>query len=1222
MDALCNVQLLGRLCVDYGEKSITRFRDSKAASLFAYLVYYRGRPHPRETLAYLFWPDSDEGAGRACLSTALHALHKQFEAIGAPKGTVFFADRAAIQCNPEAVATDVSAFESGLNHSSRAEQPAEVLRLLLAATARYSGELLPGYYDDWVLTERIRLQTLYLGALVKIVAAYEAASEPQKAIQYAQKIVAADPLYEEAHEILIRIYASLGDTDAARRQYRSLAKILEKETGSSPDPTLSRYWQQAKKEPPAAPILRPARQETALPLPSPTPDEERVISSAQRLKAKKEEELEARQENRPAAKPARLPLRLTRFFGRETEMAALQNLLTAPDIRLVTLTGSGGNGKTRLATEVAEKLLPEWNGNIWFAPLADIAEPRQIAAALRDTLGLPRDIAADPLEQIVAALQDTPALLVLDNFEQLLHDDDSAGSDLIGVEIVRALLRDIPRLTCFVTSRAALDISGEREFALSPLPVPQMTRPAPAPFSAQEDSFSYSAQDTARNPEENSPIPPASVQMFIDRMKSARPDFQLTPGNALTIDTLCARLEGIPLALELAAARAQVMTPAQMLRQLEAPFDFLSTRRRDVAPRHQTIFKAIDWSFCHLAPPLRDFFTRLSVFRGGFTLEAAEAVCGAKTGNREEDNTQGAIQNPGNASPPPAPPSQGGENLPQPLLHKEGRTLAPPLCKGGGREGVPAPPPSQGGGREGVNTVEELEQLRHLSLVLAEERGEEMRFRLLELLRAFGETQLSPKESDALQRGHALYFLQFAETAWTQLRGPQQADWLEKLDAEMDNFRAAWRWAAQQGEAEIAVRLCSALGLFCDIRGHVREYGEWVTAALALPNKKARTVAYANVLYWHGVFVSLREGSRKELPHLEQALSIYRELNDIPGVIEILFTIGNAYVNYEMEGAESLYAEASGLARQCGEQRLVAYSLLHLALLAKRKGDLPAARSLAQERLVYCRQLAGERSLATALQLLASVETNAEARQNHYAEALLLYEGLGDNWGRAIVLYSLGYDLGFAGEYAKALPYLENALALFRDLGLQTACIPALDALAEVHFHSGAADSALALADEGIRLARATNDPKLHLLLPTRARILLRQGATADAIACLREVQPAAWSLRTMVDAEYGYVAASPHSYLLTGIGILLRENRALPDAARLLGAVAAESEARPHLFGHACRLEFEAYQKQAAAALPPAKFTANWNAGHALFREGACPSLTVLWESPQVSGC
>ena len=1215
MDALCNIQLLGRLCVDYGEKSITRFRDSKAASLFAYLVYYRGRPHPRETLAYLFWPDSDEGAGRACLSTALHALHKQFEALGAPKGTVFFADRAAIQCNPEAVATDVSAFEIGLQHSSRADRPAEVLRLLLAATARYSGELLPGYYDDWILTERIRLQTLYLGALSQIVAAYEAADEPQRAIQHAQKIVAADPLYEEAHEILIRIYASLGDTDAARRQYRSLARILEKETGSRPDPALQRYWQEAKKEPPAAPILRLSNQAMPPSRSSPAQEEEITPSPAFR-QVEKNAETDARQ----TAKPARLPLRLTRFFGREEETAALRKLLLSPDIRLVTLTGSGGNGKTRLATEVAENLLPEWRGNVWFAPLADIAEPRQIAAALRDTLGLPRDIAADPLEQIVAALQDKPALLVLDNFEQLLHDD-LPGSDLIGVEIVRALLRDIPLLTCFVTSRAALDISGEREFALSPLPVPPMRRPAPVPLSAQEETFSSSSsQDTNQKQEENSPAPPASVQMFIDRMKSARPDFELTPGNALTIDTLCARLEGIPLALELAAARAQVMTPAQMLRQLEAPFDFLATRRRDVAPRHQTLFKAIDWSFCHLAPPLRDFFTRLSVFRGGFTLEAAEAVCGAETknreqredrreegrGKREEENAPGAIRNSADASPPPAPPFQGGENLPQPLLRKEGSPLAPPLC--------------EGGGREGVKTVEELEQLRHLSLVLAEERGEEMRFRLLELLRAFGETQLSPKESDALQRGHARYFLQFAETAWAQLRSPQQAEWLEKLDAEMDNFRAAGRWAAQQGEAEIAVRLCSALGLFCDIRGHVREYCEWVTAALALPNKTTRTVAYANVLYWHGVFVSLREGSRKELPFLEQALSIYRELNDVPGVIEILFTIGNAYVNYEMEGAEALYAEASGLARQCGDQRLIAYSLLHLSLLAKMKGDLPAARSLAQERLVYCRQFAEKRPLAMALQLLASVETDAAARQNYYTEALLLYEESGDGWGRAIVLYGLGCDLGFAGEYAKALPYLENALALFRDLGLQTACIPALDALAEVHFHSGNTAAALTLADEGIRLARATNDPKLHLLLPTRARILLRQGAIGDAIACLREVQPAAWTLRTMVDAEYGYVAASPHSYLLTGIGILLRENRALPDAARLLGAVAAESEARPHLFGHACRMEFDAYRTQTIAALPAADFAANWNAGHALFHEGVCPSLAILWQNPLCS--
>jgi predicted ATPase len=260
----------------------------------------------------------------------------------------------------------------------------------------------------------------------------------------------------------------------------------------------------------------------------------------------------------------------------------------------VTLTGPGGTGKTRLALQVAERLTQPFAGAVWFAGLADIADPNLIADAILTGLRVPRSPQREPLDQAVEALTKQPSLLVLDNFEHLVEG---------GTATVQALLSGVPNLTVLVTSRQLLGLSGEREFALKPLPTP----------------------GGADTPERLSAFD--SVRLFIDRAQASRPDFQITNANAPAVAELCDRLEGIPLALELAAARAQVLTPTQMLAQLAHRFDFLSSRKRDVTDRQRTLKGAIDWSYRLLAPELQRFFARLSVFRGGWTVEAAEAVC-------------------------------------------------------------------------------------------------------------------------------------------------------------------------------------------------------------------------------------------------------------------------------------------------------------------------------------------------------------------------------------------------------------------------------------------------------------------------------------------------------------------------------------------------------------------------------------------------------------------
>ena len=302
----------------------------------------------------------------------------------------------------------------------------------------------------------------------------------------------------------------------------------------------------------------------------------------------------------PPAVP-RLPMLFTRFFGRGQERADLASLLADESVRLVTLTGPGGTGKTRLAIEVARQAAAGLDGLVYFVPLADLTDPHLIPDAVADALGLPRTAAGEPLDRIVAALCDVPALLVLDNLEQLGEG---------GVRPLFALLTRLPALTILATSRARLFIAGEQEYPLSPLPTPQ-----------GQDSRATSSP----SPESLLLFP--GVQLFADRARAARPDFQVTTRNAQSVAEVCRRLEGIPLALELAAAWSSLLTPAQMCDRLDERFTLLRSRGKGVADRHQTLRAAVSWSYDLLPPDLARFWARLSVFRGGWTAEAAREVC-------------------------------------------------------------------------------------------------------------------------------------------------------------------------------------------------------------------------------------------------------------------------------------------------------------------------------------------------------------------------------------------------------------------------------------------------------------------------------------------------------------------------------------------------------------------------------------------------------------------
>ncbi len=580
------IELLGGLRLRQGDQEITRFRTQKTALLLAYLAMHRLRSHPRDQLIELLWPDSDLEAGRTNLSVALNALRRQMEPPGVPAGSVLVADRSQVRLHPAACATDVEEFDRAVRAAESAKEPQPRIALWIAAIEVYRGDLLPTFYEDWILPERDRLRNAYLVALRSIVRECAEARQFDRAIAYAHRIIRADPLREEPYRNLMRLYRAVGHPEEALRQYQELTRLLEKELQTAPSAATRELAQEisqtsARRPPresrPAADLPR-----TEPPRPDPHP-------------------------------PAHLPMQFTRFYGREEEMTRLAALLHGSSekakshrARIYTLTGPGGTGKTRLSIEVGRQVTGAFAGGVWFVPLDKLRDPLLLGEALRDALRLPRQIQPAALDQVIAYLNGRaqPCLLILDNFEQITDG---------GAPVVWTLVNRVPLLQCLVTSRSPLSLPGENEIPLLPLPLPDM------------ESLAPSSSASLPSPAQLMTCP--SVVLFVDRAQAARPDFQITPRNAGTIADLCQTLEGLPLAIELAAARARALTPAQMLERLSERFELLESRRADRAERHRSLWGAIEWSYRLLPPDLQRFFARLSVFRGSWSLEAAEGVC-------------------------------------------------------------------------------------------------------------------------------------------------------------------------------------------------------------------------------------------------------------------------------------------------------------------------------------------------------------------------------------------------------------------------------------------------------------------------------------------------------------------------------------------------------------------------------------------------------------------
>jgi len=624
------------------------------------------------------------------------------------------------------------------------------------------------------------------------------------------------------------------------------------------------------------------------------------------------------------ARPNNLPAQVTSFVGRQREKEHVAELLRSG--RLVTLTGPGGTGKTRLSLEVAGQSLADFADGVFFVPLATISDPALLIPTIAAALGV-RESPARPIrDALIEQLCGRTILLVLDNFEQLVA----------AAPVVADLLSAAPGLKALATSRERLGISGEQEFEVPPLALPNGRGPAPADQLRRIDS----------------------VALFIQRARAVRPEFDLSAENAHAVAEICMRLDGLPLAIELAAARSRLFEPRDLLSRLDRRLSFVAGGGRDLPERQRSLRGAIDWSHELLAEPEQVLFRRLSVFRGGFTMEAAEAIC------RPEEEL-------------------------------------------------------------GLDAVDGVSSLHDKSLLRRDESATELRLAMLETIREYARDRLVESgESAEIQRRHAAFFLELAERAGGELRGPERDRWLDRLDRELDNLRAAIGWAIDSHEAETGLRLAAVLVPFWYMRNHLNEGREHLDALLRLPGAREATPARARGLAAAAELASWNADYARVTPLAEESLAIYRELGDDAGVAAQLEVMGWATLAADPAAARRLFQESIETSRRRGDASLeIASMLLGATLVDIRLDDLEAARRHGEESAELLRQAGDDYLLSMSLGILGMVdrlEGDLASARRKYAENVRRSLAAGALQGVAVGLESFGDLALLEGEPERA----------------------------------------------------------------------------------------------------------------------------------------------------------------------------------------------------------
>ena len=930
-------------------------------SLLAYLLLHP-EPHTREKLATLIWGEANDMRARNSLRNALALLRKKFGA------DLLLVDREQVQLNPRyPFRVDALAFREQAEHFLSALSPApEQVDVSL-----YRGELLQDFYDEWIAPEREQYRALQLDTLLRLAQLMRARSAYPQAIAVAQRVLAFDAANERAHQHLMFCYLATGQRRDALKQFEECRRLLRSELG-----------------------VEPAAETLAL--------HEWIKQNSGESRS-------------PSARITNLPIPLSSFIGREREMAQVKLLLQRG--RLVTLSGTGGSGKTRLAVQVATDLVDAFEDGVWWVDLAPLSDETLVTHAVANALGVQERLGQPLVQTLLEALRSRRLLLLLDNCEHLIA---------ACAQLAEMLLGACSRLHVLATSREPLNIGGEAVWQVPMLSLPQVPARSAHPLShVQSDAGherSAAAPTLAQDIEQSE-----AVRLFVERATAVNADFALSDAAAPAVAQICRRLDGIPLAIELAAARAKVFSPEEIAARLDDRFNLLTQNSRSALPRQQTLRALIDWSYDLLSEPERVLFRRLAVFNGGRTLDAVLAVC------TEERIAQDGI----------------------------------------------------------------LDLLTHLvdkSLLQVTQAYGQTRYRFLETVRQYAVERLNESdEAERLRERHLAYFMALAEAGSEKLRGEEQVLWLNRLEAEHDNLRAALAWARARGDHALALQLAGALWLFWYLHGDWIEGRYWLDALLADFERARGTLVddeqvpvpltglLARALHGAGQLAENQGELAPASRMLQHSVRLWRRLADGRGLARALNGFGE--VSFSMgdyRSAQANFEESLMIWRQQGYAHGIAVVLCNLSQVRLLQGAYQEAHALAHEALHIWQARDDRRGVVDALvmQARSALARGAyEQAQAWFAECLPIQRELRMKSKLAETLNGLALVARGRADYAGSRELSRQSLAVSREMAGRFDTGWSLHNLACVELHGGNLAEALDCRRESLRLFVAANSP-------------------------------------------------------------------------------------------------------------------------------------------------
>ena len=909
-----SICLFGPIDLQQNSTPLPRPRTRKELWLLALLVLRHRAPLDRKWLAATLWPDSDETQALRNLRRSLNNLR---EVLGTEAFRLFAPTPRTLSLNLSGASCDVHEFDALIARGETAS--------LEAAVKLYRGPLLEGCLEEWAITERDAREKAYLDALETLAAQAAESKDVEKEARVLRRIVSAAPWRETAQYSLMTTLAASGDRAGAMLVYRQFRLRLHEELQSEPEAETTALYQR--------------------------------LREATRLPARQKTRDTGATELAPTETIRHLPRPLSGLVGRKQELEEITAHLLRT--RLLTLTGVGGVGKTRLAIATAERTLPDSPEGVWFVDLAPLVEARFVEIAVATKMGLREDPKRPLIETLTDYLAPRRLLLVLDNCEHLLPGC---------AQFVNRLLQGCPHLRILATSRQTLGVRGEIAWRVPSLSLPPANGGGATHERLPPLTLSLLESDAAR--------------LFLERAMEASPVFALTDRNAGAVAQICRRLDGIPLAIELAAVRVKVLSVEQIARRLDRAFTLLTGGSASELPRHQTLRAMVDGSYALLSKTERALLNRLSVFAGGWTLEAAETVCA-------------------------------------------------------------------GNGIEEEQVLELLSGLADKSLVVVEKETDgAVRFRLLDTLRQYGEEKLQEAAgTERVRQKHSDYFLALSEEARPELVGPRQGVWLERLDIEHDNLRAALTYSEQRDGLR-ALHFAASLQRFWEIRSYIREGLARFTALLNRPDAQVPTLERAGALNGAGVLAFVQSDFAAADTYHQESLAIFRNLGNEAGIAASLGNLVNVVSrqgNYPL--AFAFQEEALSLVRKQGNREREAAALNGLGLLNMEQGDFERAHVLFEESLAISRFLGNSQMIALTLTNLGITHVQRVEWKNAvveeetyrkamdcYQEALEIQRTLGEQTGIARTLSNIGNLALSTGDYGVARPASMDCLTLYHRL--------------------------------------------------------------------------------------------------------------------------------------------------------------------------------------------